>query len=86
MLGPTPAAYGREQFARNTWMLKNGAIVKRKGRSFEGVYGPGVAQVMEKRPILRKLEREAVVRFNNHFGVALQFAFSPSARTRGAVR
>lgn len=86
VLGTTHSAYGRNQFAKNTWMLNNGAIVKRKGKSFEGVFGPGVGQVMEKRDNIRKLQREAILRFNNHFGVALRFAFSPTARTRGAVR
>jgi len=75
-IGVTHAAYGRRQFAKQTWMLKNGAVVKAHGASFKGVYGPGVTQVMEYRHIRRKLEREAVMRWDQHFKSAVQFAFA----------
>ncbi len=75
-LGVTHRAYGRRQFAKKTWMLENGAVVKRKGRSFQGVFGPGVTQVMEYPHIRRKLERKAIDKWNQHFKSAVQFAFT----------
>jgi len=87
VLGVVHSAYGRRQFARGTWQLKNGAVVKRQGRSFEGVYGPGVTQVMEYRHIRRKLEAEAVKRWDQHFKAAVEFAFtSKGQRVARGVR
>jgi len=79
-IGTTHKAYGRRQFARDTWMIKSGAIVKRDGSSFEGVYGPGVTQVMEKPVIVRKLSRFAQKRFDHHFKQAVEFAFSSTGQ------
>lgn len=76
-------AYGRKQIAKRTWRLKNGAIVKRKGASFEGVFGPGVAQMMERASVVRRMEREAVERFEHHFSQAIDFAFASGVAGRG---
>lgn len=76
VLGTQHSAYGRAQFAQRTWMLENGAVVKRDGDSFSGVYGPGVTQVMEYRHIRRKLEQEAVAKWDQHFRSAVDFAFT----------
>ena len=72
-------AYGRRQIAKRTWQLKNGAIVTRKGNSFRGVWGPGVRQMMERRDVLRMMEREALERFPGHFRSVVRFAFSRQA-------
>ena len=52
------------------------AVVKRKGRSFQGVFGPGVTQVMEYPHIRRKLESKAIDKWNQHFKSAVLFAFT----------
>ena len=75
-LGTVHSAYGRQQFAPNTWMLKNKAIMVRDGASFRGVYGPGVTQVMEYPNIRRILERLAVKKWDQHFKSAVEFAFT----------
>lgn len=80
VLGTLHSAYGREQFAKKAWRLKNGAVVVRHGASFRGVYGPGVGQVMEKREIVRKLVMETQKRFDQHFTSAIRFAFAGGVR------
>lgn len=76
------SAYGRRQIAKRTWRLKNGAIVHRKGNSFEGVFGPGVGQMMERKRVLRLMERTVLERFPQHFKSAVEFLFSPAGRSR----
>lgn len=76
VLGTLHSAYGRQQFAQKAWRLNNGAVVVRKGNSFRGVWGPGVAQVMSKRALVRKLEIETQKRFDQHFTSAVRFAFN----------
>jgi hypothetical protein len=85
-VGTTHSAYGRRQFAPGTWRLKNGAIVKRHGKSFRGVYGPGVAQVMEYPHIRRKLDALALKQFDRHFSAAVAFRFSSAGQALSGGR
>ena len=75
----THSAYGREVTAERTWLLGNGAVVTRSGNSFRGVFGPGVAQMMERRDVRKAMEQEAIKRFPQHFKSAIEFAFTPGA-------
>lgn len=83
VLGVTHNAYGRTQFTRNAWIAPwpGNPVILRKGDKLKGVFGPGVAQVLEKRKNLRRLETTATTRFEQHFASRLQFAFS-----RGGTR
>jgi len=75
VLGVTHSAYGREQFARSAWMLNNGAVVKRRGQSFTGVFGPGVAQQLEAPDVVRRLERLTQRQFARHFASAVRHQY-----------
>ena len=80
-------AWGEERVLPGTWMLQNGAIMVRSGKSFRGVFGPGVAQEMERPPVMRRLEKLATERFLHHFREAAKFLFSDAgARARSGVR
>ena len=64
-------SYNRPQVATGTWMLTKKAgnpIVTKSGNSFRGVYGPGVAWVMEQPENLRFLQRFANRRFRQKTG------------------
>lgn len=74
--GTSHEAYGRRQVAPRTWMLPSKAIVVREGRSFRGVFGPGVGQMMQRRDVLSAMQGEALKRFPRHFSSAVDFAFS----------
>ena len=69
-------AWGRDQVALGVWQLRNGAFVVKKGETFRGVFGPGVTNVIQRRPIMTKLEQVAATRFTHHFNKAIEFAFS----------
>ena len=76
------SAWGRRIQLEKTWMLMRkpgNPIVKRRGKSFTGVFGPGVAQMMEKPVILTPMQRFANRRFRVHWRSRLRFAFE--ART-----
>lgn len=74
--GATHEAWGRSQFAEGVWRLKNGAFVVRSGKSFRSVFGPGITHVMEYPHVERKLEKEALAKFDGHFATAIRYAFS----------
>ena len=86
VVGVTHSAYGRDQFTPKAWMLNNGAVVVRKGKSFRGVWGPGIAQIMEKPKVEAKLRKKAIEKFDKHFASSLKFVFSGQARSTGALR
>lgn len=73
------AAYGRRQIAKRTWQLPSGAVVVRSGNSFRSVFGPGIAQMMERRDVMQAMQTEATARFPGHFAQAFEFAFSSRA-------
>lgn len=73
------SAYGRQQVARKTWMLKNRAIVVRQGKSFRGVYGPGTAQQFEKPQVIKRVQQVVIKRFPGHFRSALRYFIARGA-------
>ena len=80
-------AWGRPQVNLKAWQLTNKPgkpLVIRKGKSFRGLYGPGVTNVMQKPEIEQSMQKFANRRFRGHWRSRLAFAFNtdqlPSGR------
>jgi len=76
--GVTHRAWGVTRTLEKVWMLVNKPgrpVVVREGKSFRGVYGPGVGQVLDITRHRRLMERHAQERFEFHMVSRLRYKF-----------
>ncbi len=85
VVGVQHQAWGRTQVAMGVWQLVNmpgRPFVIRQGRSFRGVFGPGVRHVLEYPHISGALLREAQRQFPRFFANRIEYAFSAASHLR----
>ena len=77
--GVQHSAWGRHQINMKAWQLTNKPgkpLVIRDGKSFRGLFGPGVVKVLERDDIERSMAKYANRRFRGHWRSRLTYAFN----------